>query len=399
MSDVLRVRELRVYRLAIPMRLRFEHAKAERDVADPIIVAAAGAAPHAHIVGYGETLARPYVTGETAESVLLDVAGPLAAPVRSFRADSFVSALEQIDALPYTDDGRMFHAARAAVELALLDLVCRVFRRRPSDVAGWMGLAGFGPPGSIERVRYSGVVLGRTRGRLRWLLRLQRLAGLRDFKIKVATAGWEQRLRWASEALGPALRRGALTLRADANAGWSLAEAAEALPLLEDYGVSLVEQPLPDIHDADLPYLAEQSRCGLMVDESLLSIDDARRLIDGGGVRAFNIRIAKHGGFMPALRIGRLALSHGIDVHLGCLVGETSLLAAAGVAFLETCPRVRYVEGAYAPWMLRRDIVRSPVRFGLGGRIRPRKDLGWGVAVDDRSLEALAVDRPRVVVG
>ena len=64
-------------------------------------------------------------------------------------------------------------------------------------------------------------------------------------------------------------------------------------------------------------------------------------------------RIAKNGGLLPALRIARRALEAGLDLQLGCLVGETSLLSAAGLAFLQACPRVRFVEGAFGRFLLR----------------------------------------------
>jgi len=397
MNDPLRIRELQVYRLNVPLRLRFEHAAATRDVADPIIVAASASAPYAHEVGYGETLARAYVTGETAESVVEDIGACFLPLLGDFRAATFVAALERIEVLPTQIGGRVITAARAAVELALLDLACRVFRRRPADVAGWMGLPGFGPPGCARSARYSGVVVGGTRRKLTWLLRLQRLYGLRDFKLKVAVEGWEQLLAWAFDVLRKPLREKRATLRVDANAGWSLAEAAEALPKLEQCGVCALEQPLPDASDADLPQLAEQTRCDLIADESLLTIDDAQRLIAGGGVRVLNLRLAKNGGLLPALRIARLALAAGLDVQLGCMVGETSILSAAGMAFLEACPKVRFVEGAFGRLLLRDDVTRRPVRFGFGGRARVRVGWGWGVDVDPAALERLSAGRPRTM--
>ena len=394
MNAPLRIRELRVYPLSIPMRLSFEHAAARRDTADPVIVELSAASPYAHLVGYGETLARAYVTGETSESVIEDILTLLAPRLSGFRAVTFVEALEFIDTLPTQIGGRVVTAARTAVELALLDLSGRVFRRRPADMAGWLGLPGFGPPGCRATVRYSGFVVGRTPGRLKASLRLQRLYGLRDFKLKVAVDGWEERLSWAYQVLRKPLARDQVTLRVDANGGWSLVEANEALAVLEDHGVCAVEQPLPDTADGDLAYLAEQTRCHLVADESLLTMDDARRLIDGGGVRVLNIRIAKNGGLMPALRMARLTLAAGLDVQLGCMVGETSLLAAAGIAFLEACPKVRFVEGGLGTALLRRDVSRRPVRFGRGGRIKPRSDFGLGVAVDRDVLDRLSTCRP-----
>lgn len=395
MSAPLRLRELRVHPLRIPLRLRFEHAAAARDAADPVIVSLSARAPFAHEIGYGETLARPYVTGETTASVIDDIVQVFRPFLAAFEPQSFAEALEIIDALPLEHEGRIVTAARTAVELALLDLACKAFRRRPADAAGWLGLVGFGAPGCLPTARYSGMVVGRTRGRLRQMLWLQRLYGLRDFKLKVAVPGWEERLRWAADFLRGPIAAHQVTLRVDANAGWSLADATDALPLLEACGVRALEQPFPDVHDADLPYLAEQTSCDVIVDESLLTAEDADRLIAGGGVRVLNIRLAKNGGLFPALRLARKALVAGLDVQLGCLVGETSILSAAGLAFLEVCPKVRFVEGAFGRFLLKGDVTRRPVRFGYGGRVRGRRGPGLGVDVDEAALGRLVADRPR----
>jgi muconate cycloisomerase len=397
MTTPLRIRQLRVFPLAIPLRVRFEHAAAIRDTADPIVVGLSAGAPYAHIVGYGETLARPYVTGETTASVAEDLAHLFVPRLVEFRPETFVEALEFIDALPAQTEGRVVTAARAAVELALLDLSCRAFHRRPADVAGWLGLPGFGAPGCRDTARYSGMVVGRTRGRLKTLLRLQHLYGLRDFKLKVAIEGWQDRLQWACEVLARPLARQTATLRVDANGGWSRDEAIEAAKILDHYGVCALEQPLPDALEVDLIGLAAQTRCDLVMDESLLTLDDARRLIQQGAVRVFNIRIAKNGGLLPSLRLAGLALAAGLDVQLGCLVGETSLLSAAGVAFLEACPRVRFVEGAFGQFLLRQDITARPVRFRYGGRAPRLGGYGLGVDVDPRALEQLSVDHPQTL--
>lgn len=397
MNAPLHVRQLRVHRLAIPMRVRFEHAAATRAVADPLIVELDAGAPYAQYVGYGETLARAYVTGETPDSVVEDIANLYAPRLANFRPASFVEALEFIEALPLQVSGRVITAARTAVELALLDLTCRVFRRQPADVAGWMGLPGFGPPGCRATARYSGVVVGRTERRLKGLLWLQYLYGLRDFKLKVAVPDWDQHLNWAAALLARPIAQQRATLRVDANAGWTLHEAHDAVAVLERHGVCALEQPLSDADDADLPYLAEQTRCDLVADESLLTVEDAQRLIAGGGVRVLNIRIAKNGGLMPALRIARLALAGGLDVQLGCLVGETSILSAAGLAFLDACPRVRFVEGAFGTLLLRSDVTRRPIRFGYGGRVARRKAGGLGVTVEPEALARLSAANPRAI--
>ena len=129
MNTPLHIRNLRLFRLAIPLRLRFEHAGAARDTADPIIVELTGGAPHAHLVGYGETLARPYVTGETPESVFEDITNLFAPLLAEFRCTSFVEALEFIEALPMQLAGRVVTAARRAVSTAMAGWTAMISRR------------------------------------------------------------------------------------------------------------------------------------------------------------------------------------------------------------------------------------------------------------------------------
>lgn len=394
MMAPLRVRQIQVTPLAIPLRLRFEHAAASRAVADPVLVRISAGAPYAHLVGYGETLARPYVSGESSASVVTDIQTLFSPRIMLMEAESFAEALEFIDALPTAHEGRIITAARAAVELALIDLAGKVFRRRAADVAGWMELPGFGSPGCINAARYSGIVVGRAEWKLIAMLRGQRWYGLRDFKLKAAVGGWEDRLGRTHRLLGPAIRSGRVTLRVDANAGWSYEQACDALPLLERCGVCAIEQPLKPLDDAILPDIAGRTTCALIADESLVTEEDGRRLIEREAVHVFNVRIAKNGGLMPALRLARMALAAGLDVQLGCLVGETSILSAAGAAFLEACPKVRFVEGAFGRWLSKGDVTRRRVHFGLGGRMRPISGFGLGVDVDDALLQRFAAHPP-----
>jgi len=391
MTGSLRIRSLEIHTLAIPLRLRFEHAAAARSASDPVLVRLQAEAPFMRCAGFGETLARSYVTGETQETVIEDLSRFFAPHLLDFRPDSFEAAVDFIDQLPARFDGRLVNAARAAIELALLDLTCKAFER-PIAAAAALRLPSneFGPPGCVDRARYSGQVVGRSRSKLAAVLRAQRCYGLRDFKLKVATPGWESRLQNAHRVLRGALRRGQASLRVDANAGWTLSEAMHAAPLLERCGVCALEQPLPVGDDALLRELAASLRCDLIADESLRTIDDAQRLITGGAVRVFNVRIAKNGGLLASLKIAQVALEAGLDLQLGCLVGETSLLTAAGVRFLELCPTVRFVEGGFGRWLLRRDVLAQPLGFGRGGRIGRLSDAGLGIDPDPERLRDLA---------
>ena len=383
------IRSLTIYPLAIPMRRKVSHATSERAVADPIVVAVE---LMNGVTGYGETLPRPYVTGETSESVVRAIEDTLLPLLVSIHPSSFPEALEAIDALPFRDgQDRLIPAARAAVELALLDAYSRHFDRPLADAAGWLGLAGFGPPGSAEQVRYSGVLASHSISSTRKTLRLLWWYGLRDFKLKVGLPDDAERIAAVMRHMEPALVRGRATLRVDANGAWTQDQAVEQLTDLRELPLSGLEQPLAKGAEADLPLIHDLSEAPLIHDESLVTMDDARRLLELGVADGFNIRISKCGGLLPSLRLAALARKQGAIIQLGCMVGETSILSAAGRRFLEIVPAVAFAEGWFGSFLLRTDVTRRPLRFGYRGRGRKLPGPGWGVQVDTARLADLAV--------
>lgn len=388
-AQLLQIASVRVFPLAIPMRLKFEHAAASRNVADPVVIELSAAPPFSGITGWGETLARAYVTGETTESVIATIRDRFADLLSGFRASNFEEAVSLAQRLPFEFDGNRAQAARCAVELAWLDLAGRVFRRPLRDAA----LCALPQLRNMPRPsppRYSGIVVGRGSAKLKLFIRAQTAYGLRDFKIKVAVPDWQRRLHAAHAVLRRSITQGRATLRVDANGGWTPAEALEAIPLLHACQVAAIEQPFPVSMDAHLSEIAAATQIPLMPDESLISQQDADRLIKLGA-RMLNVRIAKVGGLIPALRMALSAAEKNCAVQLGCLVGETSILAAAGQSLIDIYPAIRFLEGAFGKWLLKRDIAVHPVQFGYGGRVSRRLgDFGLGIEINDASVLQLS---------
>lgn len=386
------ISQLTVYRLAIPMRQRFTHAAARRQLAEPIIVQAELSDG---TIGYGETHPRPYVTGETSESVVTAIKTCLVPHLLELRPASFPAALEAISELPFADAaGACIAAARAAVELALLDAYSRHFRRSIDEAAGWLGLANFGSPGSAKHLRYSGLLSGDEPSQVLRALRRQRLFGLRDFKLKVGTHHDEQTVQAVVSALAGRLARQRATLRLDANGAWSFDQALERLTRWADLPIVCIEQPLPPAENPRLPELRQRSRCRLMADESLVTYRQAEQLIQTQAVDFFNIRISKNGGLLAAMKLAGLARKHGIGYQLGCMVGETSILSAAGRRLLQLVPQVSFAEGSFGRFLLSDDVVARPMRFKYGGRFRRVAGPGWAVQVQPHKLRQLCADRP-----
>jgi muconate cycloisomerase len=392
MADSLPIAALTIHRLAIPMRVRFHHAAAERSVADPIVVALELADG---TVGYGETLPRPYVTGETDEDVIATIRDVFVPILVEVHPANFGQVIEAAASLPLFDrGGRVITAARAAVELALLDVYGRAFGRSLDTLAGWFDEPWLGRPGSRDTVRFSGVVSGADPRRACRTIRKMRLYGLRDFKLKVGDAGDRARVEACMSLLGGKIAAAKATLRLDANGAWSPDEAAARLRLWQTLPIACVEQPVSKSNPDGWVALAGRVSLPLMADESLVTPDDAERLAAVRGPVWFNIRISKNGGLMPAIQLAVIAHRHGVPYQLGCMVGETSILSAAGRWFLQLVPAVRFAEGSFGTFLLRDDVVAKPLRFRYGGRWTPQAGPGLGIEVKEDRLQRLSLTPP-----
>lgn len=346
---------LDVYRTAIPMRT-FEHAAGPRDLAEAIVVRLELADGRQ---GWGETLPRDYVTGETTDSVVADIEGALWG---RYVADPLAPLPEKIG-------DRVINAAACALELAHLDAT-----------GGLNDLL----PGRVPIVaRVSGVLGSADPARTAKHLRLMRWFGLRDFKLKLGFGDDPDaaNLRAVTRQIAEGLAAGRYTLRVDVNGGWDLDSTPDRIARLRSCGICVVEQPVfcpPE----QFVELSRRCELPLMADESLLTESDARTLLPTPQRVWWNIRISKNGGLMRSVALSHLGREHGVPFTVGCMVGESSILSAAQRRLLQLSPGVRFVEGNYGKFLLRDDLTVKSLRFGYGGVVRPLKGAGPGVRVD-----------------
>jgi muconate cycloisomerase len=384
-----------VFPLSIPLRRTRIASSCPTEAVRPVVVAVELTNG---TVGYGETLPEAEVTGETVETVVDAVKNVFVPFLTEFHPPSFPAALEAIESLPWRDAGDgLIPAARAAVELALLDATMRRFRRDIDAVVQWMGLPGFGSPGSLRDVRYSGVLAADGLGATLRTVRRMYWRGLRHFKLEVGFPGDRQRVERVAGYLRRAIAKGRADLRVDVCGRWSKDQAIDWLKDAAHLPIAAVEQPLPKGAEEDLPVLADLFDVPLMHDESLVTIDDGHRLIELGVADGFNIRISKCGGLLPSLRLAALARRGNTRVQLGFAPGETSILSAAGLRFLEVCPTVTWAEGCLGRLLLKRDVLAKGLRLRYGGRPPQLKDRGLGVEVDGDRLASLCDRRPVVL--
>jgi L-alanine-DL-glutamate epimerase-like enolase superfamily enzyme len=260
-------------------------------------------------VGWGEAAPNAFYaeSAETVTEALLTYGEWLAS------ADlSDIGALEArlLSALPSLHPNYPPHpAARSALSAALLDLLAK---RANVPVWKYLGLKNAAVASSFT-IGIDDLEVMRAKARA--------ARGYQILKVKVGTPEDTQILAMLREE-APHAR-----IRVDANTGWTAQQTIDLLPILTDYGVELIEQPVAVDDFEGFGQITRVSKIPVIADESCRVAADVDRL--AGRVHGVNIKLAKCGSLGEAMRIAEAARDHGMQVMLGCMIESTLGIAAA----------------------------------------------------------------------
>ncbi len=211
-------------------------------------------------------------------------------------------------------------SARSAISAAILDLLAK-----KSEVPAWkyLGLEPRSVPSSFTiGIDQLDVMREKTRA----------AANYQILKIKVGTPDDEKILAMLREE-APSAR-----IRVDANTAWTPGQTIAFLPMLQDYAIELIEQPVAADNYEGLRQVMRASSIPVIADESCRIAADVEKL--AGCVHGVNIKMAKCGSVWEAIRIARAARAHGMTVMFGCMIESTLGIAAA----IQLCSLMDYVD-------------------------------------------------------
>lgn len=391
----MQIRSLTAFEVPIPLRKPIRHASHMRHANDTLLIRCQLSDG---TVGWGEGLPRIYVTGESMESAWRHVVRTDLSGVVSTTIDSPIQAVAALDSLQLADvepdtgviPRQCFgNSVRCALELAVLDAVCRSQRQSIGEVIHQLSDAQ-SVLSRQSQVFYSGAITSMS-PRKQWVSAWKmRLFGFGQVKVKVGAAGIDDRACMARirGVLGPAV-----DLRIDANEAWHCDQVVDKMKLLSEFHPSSLEQPVPHSEVHGLAAVRKELTVPIMLDESLCCHDDARQAIDQGTCDLFNLRLSKCGGIVACVRLAALARKHRLGYQLGCQVGETGILSAAGRHLACNIADIRYLEGSYDRFLVRESLTDSDLTFSRRGRA-PRLDgPGLGVTVNENRVHQLTVRR------
>lgn len=160
--------------------------------------------------------------------------------------------------------------------------------------------------------------------------------------------------------------------RVDANAGWTLEQALQKIPVLKELGVELVEQPLAKDNWEGMKTLFKESSIPIIADESCVSESDVEKCHQH--FHGINIKLTKCSGITPARRMIKRARELDMKVMIGCM-NESSVGTAA---IAQLAPLADYVD-MDGPLLLAEDTSQG-VGFDFG-KIIYTNTPGLGVVI------------------
>lgn len=358
----MKIEDIELVRVAMPLVRPFRTSFGVQNARDVLLV---------HVVtdigdGWGECAAHaePFYNEEFSESALLVLQRwlvPAVLAVDTPTGDAVAGACRQV---------KGYRAAKAGLEMAVLDAELRSQQR---SLASRLG----GVEESIE----VGVSVGITPTIDQLIEQVHGYVadGYRRVKLKIMP-GWD---------LEPvrAVRREfeALALQVDANAGYMPSDA-DHLRLLDEFDLLMLEQPFPPDAIAAHVELATRIATPICLDESILSVDDARTAIDTGACSIINIKVGRVGGVLEARRIHDLCLERRVPVWCGGML-ETGIGRAANIALASLPGFVLPADISASERYWHKDITEPFLM--ANSRISVPTGPGLGVTVDRGTLNDL----------
>ncbi|HEX7026108.1 MAG TPA: enolase C-terminal domain-like protein [Gammaproteobacteria bacterium] len=358
----MRVKSCELIWLRTPFKQSFSHARATRHCSDKILVLLNTCEG---VTGFGEILARGYVSGETNDSIFNKEGPGLASEVVGRSFASLETLLNFIKTAWFEE--LWGTALLGGFELALLNAYAQL---QPVNINRLLGPRRVSPPGNCATLGFECAD-----EQIRRYVIQAKLIGATVIKVKVGLANDIERLCCLNSAL-----KGRMPIRLDANGSLSLEQAIEMLVHCQRLPIQSLEQPFA----ADDPQLeeklAELLKCThvpLMADESLCTPTDLNRWLSSRVYQIFNIRVGKCGGLVGSIFMRDAALLAGLDIVAGTMVGESGVLNRASELLLTYSESLPYVEGLGQHKSL---LMEDPVAFTenkfspLGGCFELRED-------------------------
>jgi L-Ala-D/L-Glu epimerase len=287
---------------AIPYKLQFKKpfriAHGVRTETDTVFIKA----EQDGITGWGEAALPPYFHEDVASVKKIS---------ESFQPDDIDSEETLFDTINELQNIPDNYAAKAAIEMALLDWTGKKFKK---NIAALLQI------NVPHKISTSYTIPIDTVAETE-----KNISNANNFPLLKIKLGSEHDDEVIEYLLHAKLKK---SFFADANQGWkNKEEALRKIELLHKAGALFIEQPLPAHAEEEQYRLRQDSPLPIIGDESVQTINDidkAKELFNG-----INIKLVKCGGLINGLKMIALAKSNQLITMTGCMSESSCAVSAA----------------------------------------------------------------------
>ncbi|MGD8834278.1 MAG: enolase C-terminal domain-like protein [Desulfobacteraceae bacterium] len=334
------------------------------------------------LVGLGEADPLPPFTAETPATVLAVIRDQLADCLLGEDPRQLVRLNREVERRVTGNP-----MARGALDMALMDLAGKAYQIPAHIMLGGRlndrlplllaAIGGASPEADARSIK-------------QWLDR-----GISHIMIKMGAASVKEdikRMRLVQTEFA-----GRARFIVDANQGWAPAEALEFVNGTADYAPDLIEQPVDAKSIDDLSRIRRHSMKPVSADESLVELNDARRLIRDRAVDVFSLKASKNGGMNQTRQIALVAGAFGVDCLMNSML-EFGITQAALLQVGCTLPNLFEFGHAYGSVLRMSDDITD---FGKNidqGHVNLPTGNGLGVGLDVEKLNHYTLEQEQMTL-
>jgi L-Ala-D/L-Glu epimerase len=356
------IEKIQIYKYSIPMH-PFTIATGTMDFAQNIFIKVFTSQ---NIIGIGECSAFPMIVGET-QNTCYEMAKDFA---KLWKGKDALNIEERLNELHLFTAGNS--TIKSAFDMALYDIVAQHANQPLYEFLGGTKkemltdiTVGIGTPETMAAQAKVFVEKGAT---------ILKIKLGKDVTTDIL------RIKTIRGAIGNEIK-----IRIDANQGWSVEDAINALTQLGQYNIEFCEQPMRTYNDEHLPALIKTSPIKIMADESVYNHHDALRLIKNKACDYINIKFAKSGGIHEALKIIAIAQKNYIPCMMGGML-ESRVALSAFAHFAAANPQIIFYDMDTCMLGHKVDPVIGGVTYN-GYTVQLPNGIGIGATVKEDFLE------------
>lgn len=360
----MKITEVRVYPVRVPLLNPFKAAYGIRDTADFVLV---------KIIcdngeyGWGEASTIPiYDEGSQADVVFIinNYFKPLLLGENPTNIAFLMKKLNK------SVKGSRY--AKCAVDFALHDLAGKIY-----DMPVYKMLGGNG-----DSLEVCWVLSAKTPEAIEEEAGKYLDEGYKSFKLKVGTN--EKKDIENLSVLRNVVGKDA-TIRLDGNEAWGVKQAVNVIKKFEKYHPDHIEQPVPAWNLEGLRFIKDHTEIPIVADECILTPEDTMRVAKMDAADRINIKISRDGGIIASRKIAAIAEAAGQNPFAGSNL-ELGLGTIASAHLFSALPGITMATELVGPLLLKEDIVKTPIEY-KDGRILMNNKPGFGVEIDMKLVE------------